>query len=94
MTIDRLGPVDPVSRLNKTGKVEKTERKSANDSVSFSSEAKNLSELYKAAEEVKLAADVRADKVAELKKKINDPDYINQKVLDNVAEKIMDMFNI
>lgn len=93
MTIERLGPVDPMQRLSQT---EKTQRpaKPENDSVSFSDEARMKAELLHVAELVRQASDVRADRVAEVKKKLEDPNYINDVVIEHVAEQIMDMFSL
>jgi negative regulator of flagellin synthesis FlgM len=94
MTIDRLGPVDPVSKWNKTEKTSRTNKKAKPDSIDVSSEAKTMGEIYKATEEVKLSPEVRQDKIAEVKEKLKDPSYIDDKVLESVAESIMDVFKI
>lgn len=94
MTIDRLGPVDPVSKFNKSSRAEKTVPKEKNDAVNVSDEARNMSEIYKVAAEVKAAPDVRLDRVEEVKLKLQDPNYIDDKVLNSVAEEIMKSFGI
>ncbi len=94
MTIEGLGPVDPVSKYNKTEKSEKPSKTQKNDSINVSAEAKNLGEIYKAAEGVKNSPDVRQDRIDEVKEKLKDPSYINDKVIESVAGKIMDMFEI
>ena len=93
MTIERLGPVDPVQRFSQT---EKTQRaaKPENDSVDFSEEARMKAEIFQIAEQVRKAPDIRMDRVAEVKKKLEDPNYIDDAVVEHVAEQIMDMFNI
>ncbi len=93
MTIERLGPVDPVQRYSQA---EKTQRaaKPENDSVDFSDEAKMKAEVYQIAEQVRKAPDVRADRVEEVKKKLEDPNYIDDIVVEHVAEQIMDMFSL
>ena len=94
MTIDKLGPIDPVSKFNKTNKTDRKDKTSKSDSVNISSDAKNMSEVYKAIEEVKLSPDIRLEKIEEIKKKLQDPNYIDQKVLESVADSIMDSFGI
>ena len=94
MTIERLGPLDPVSKFNKTDKASKPAKKDGTDSISFSEEAKSKGEIYKATEEVKLAPQIRQDRVDEVKKKLEDPDYIDEKVVEAVAEKVMDIFEL
>lgn len=94
MTIEGLGPVDPVSKLNKTEKSERPAKSDKKDSISVSAEAKSMGELYKAAESVKASSDVREDRIAEVREKLKDPSYINDKIIEAVADNIMDLFNI
>ncbi len=94
MTIERLGPVDPVAKFNKSEKTTRPEKKSKSDSINVSDEAKSMGELYKATESVKQAPDVRQDRINEVKEKLKDPSYINDKVLESVADSVMDLFKI
>ncbi len=94
MTIDRLGPVDPLSNFSKTEKSAKTVSKDKNDSISFSEEAKNKGEIYRATESVKLAPDIREDRVAEVKEKLKDPSYISDKILESVADSVLEIFGL
>jgi negative regulator of flagellin synthesis FlgM len=94
MTIDKLGPVDPVSKFNKPEKVSKPSKKEKSDSISFSEEAKSKGEIYKATQETKLAPEVRQDRIDEVKKKLQDPSYIDEKIIEAVAEKVMDLFEL
>jgi negative regulator of flagellin synthesis FlgM len=94
MTIDRLGPVDPISRFNKTEKTQRTEKKEAKDSVSLSEESKLKAELLKISKDVKSSDDVRMDRIAEVKKKLEDPSYINDSVVEMVADRIMESFGL
>ncbi|MBN1648879.1 MAG: flagellar biosynthesis anti-sigma factor FlgM [Spirochaetales bacterium] len=94
MTIDKLGPIDPVSKFNKTNKTGRIDKKEKADSINISEDAKSMSEVYKATEEVKLAPDIRLERIDEIKKKLQDPNYINRKVIESVADSIMDSFGI
>ncbi|MFP4373568.1 MAG: flagellar biosynthesis anti-sigma factor FlgM [Spirochaetaceae bacterium] len=94
MTIEPLGPIDPIHKLNQPGKAEQQKRTEGKDSVSFSDEARMKAEVYRVGEEVKATDDVRADRVAEVKSKLQDPNYIDDKVIDTVADRIMDMLDI
>ncbi|MFP4563606.1 MAG: flagellar biosynthesis anti-sigma factor FlgM [Spirochaetia bacterium] len=94
MTIEGLGPVDPISKHNKTEKTSRPQKAEKSDSINVSEEAKNMGELYKAAESVKSSPDVRAEKIAEIKEKLKDPSYIDDKVIESVADSIMEMFEI
>ncbi len=91
MAIERLGPIDPIAQYNKAGKAVRQEKKDVSDSISVSDEGKMKAEFFQAVETVRLAPDVRADRIAELKKRINEPGYINQKVIDIVADRLLDV---
>ena len=41
-------------------------------------------------ETVKAAPDVREDRIAEVKAKLQDPNYINDAVVNSVADRLMD----
>jgi negative regulator of flagellin synthesis FlgM len=94
MTVDRLGPVDPVSKYKNTSKTSRTPYVQGQDSVDVSEEAKAKAELLRAAEIVRANSDIREDRVAEAKKRLEDPNYINDTVKGLVADRIMDMFGI
>ena len=94
MTIEGLGPIDAVQKYNKHGKVRSAESQAKADDISFSNEAKAMGELYKATEEVKLAEDVRMDRIEEVKAKLQDPNYINDTILEGVADTILDVFGL
>jgi len=94
MTIDRLGGIDPLQNVNKTQKPHRVSGTNPSDSISLSSEAKELSEVYSAMEAAKAAPDVRADKVAAVMEKMKDPSYINDSVVDMVADRMMDVFGV
>ena len=94
MSIDRLGPVDPVQRLNKTHKPERPAEKPGSDSVSFSEEAKLKADILRMDAQVRDSSDVRNDRIAEVKEKLRNPSYINDAVVEVVADRIMDMFDV
>lgn len=89
MTIDRVGAPDPLSNVNKTQKTSRTKR-AKSDAIEVSEEAKSKAEVYKAAELAKGAPEIRWELVDRAKQKLKDPDYINQEVLESVADKIID----
>jgi len=94
MTIERLGPTEPISNYNKTGKVSKSDSLLGKDSIEVSEEAKQKAEVFKALESLRSVPDIREDRVAEVKKKLEDPNYINEKVIESVADRILDLFKI
>ena len=94
MTVDRINPLEPLQPGKKTGRSGQLDRGKENDSISLSSEAVEKAELLRAMELVSAAGDVRAERVAELKKKINDPSYINDTIIKATADRILDAFGI
>jgi negative regulator of flagellin synthesis FlgM len=94
MTIERINVPDPISKLKKTENTTKTTKGTEKDSVNLSDEAKIKADLYNATETVKISPDIRADRVEEVKKKLQDPSYLSDKIIESVAEKIMKYFEV
>ena len=90
MTIDRIGSIDPIQPGKKPGQASHARVTQGADSISISSEAHEKAELYRIHQLAAGAADVRAERVAELKEKINDPTYINDAILNATANKLID----
>ena len=90
MTIDRIGSVDPIQPGKKPGQTSQVKGNPNEDVISISSEALAKSELHRIQELVAAAPESRAEKIAELKTKINDPSYINDKVINATADNIID----
>ena len=88
--IDRLNPIDPLQNPKKPDGSRKVEKGSRGDSIAVSSEAVEKGELFRVIELAKAAPDVRAEKVAELKAKIDDPAYLDERVLSATADRILD----
>ncbi|MGI5101993.1 flagellar biosynthesis anti-sigma factor FlgM [Treponema vincentii] len=94
MTIDRLNGIDPVKPVQPIQRTQRTEVLNKADAVSVSSEARVLSDANIALEAVRNAPDIREDKVAEVKKKFEDPSYINNALLELVADRILDDYGL
>ncbi|MDR0598763.1 MAG: flagellar biosynthesis anti-sigma factor FlgM [Treponema sp.] len=94
MTIDRISPLEPFQPGKKSGRSGQVEKGKNTDSISLSSEAVAKSELYQAMELVSSADEVRAERIAQLKAKINDPSYLNDKVIQATAEKILESLGL
>ena len=94
MTIDRLGPVDPLGKYKNVSKTSRASYVLGRDSIDVSEEAKAKAELLKATEIVRSSPDIREDRIAEVKRRMEDPNYINDSVKGLVADRIMDMFGI
>jgi negative regulator of flagellin synthesis FlgM len=94
MTVERIGPLDPASNVNKTEKPAKLKAKSDVDSINVSEEARSKAEVFKALEAAKTAPDVRMDRVEEVKRKLKDPSYPSQEVIEKAADEILKSFGI
>ncbi len=94
MTIEKIGSPDPLSNVNKTDKTHKSLKNGEKDSINLSEEAKSKSEIYNATETAKMAPSIRADRVEEVKRKLEDPAYINDKLIADLADKIIEYFEI
>ena len=90
MTIDRIGSIDPIQPNKKPGKTNQVNTPQKADSISISSEAQEKAELLRIREIVAAAPEIRAERVAELKEKINDPKYFEDRVINATADKIID----
>lgn len=90
MTIDRLNGIDPVKPVQPIRRTHKVETLEKTDAVSVSREARVLSDANLALEAVRNAPDVREDKVAEMKRKFADPSYVDNTLLELVADRILD----
>jgi negative regulator of flagellin synthesis FlgM len=94
MTIGRIDHIDPLPPGKKPGRSDHVKESENSDFISVSRAALEKAELYRAMELVSAAPDVRADRIAELRQKINDPDYVNERIINATAEKIMDAFGL
>ena len=92
MTIDRLNGIDPVKLVQPIRRTHKVETLEKTDAVSLSREARVAADANLALEAVRNAPDIREDKVAEMKRKFADPSYINNALLELVADKILDNY--
>ena len=90
MTIDRVGPIEPIQPGKRPGRTGQVNESPKADSISISSEAQEKAELLRIKELAAAAPDVRLDRVAEIKEKINDPSYLDDKVMNATANKLID----
>ena len=90
MTIDRIGSIDPIQPEKKPGRASQVNQSPKTDSISISSEAQEKAELFRIRELAAAAPETRADRVAELREKINDPAYLNDKVMNATADRLID----
>jgi negative regulator of flagellin synthesis FlgM len=94
MKIQGLNGVEQVQNLKKSAGIEKPAGNAqAEPTVHISKTAANREDFLHALEIVKAAdtPDIRADRVAELKAKINDPAYINESLIKLTADRVVDL---
>ncbi len=94
MTVERIGPLDPASNLPKSDRPARTKAKSDVDSINVSQEARSKAEVFNAMEAAKGSPDVRVDRINEIKRKLQDPSYPSQEVIEKTAEGIMKSFGV
>ena len=94
MTINNISGVNSIKGCSGIGKAAETVKIPEKDTISLSSEAKAMGEVFALSEELNTVPDIRMDKVEAAIQKIKDPNYLNQSVINNVADKIADMLGI
>ncbi len=94
MTVERVGFPDPVSKPKKTERPAPAEKAAATDSINVSEGAMEKAEIYNATEAAKSAPDLRMDRIEEVKRKLDDPMYITDKVIGELADRLMEVFKI
>ena len=90
MVIDKIGNINNIVETKKTKSISGNKSTKKSDSVQISSEGKKAAEVAKQTQIVKETADIRADKVKEIKEKIANGtyDFDNNEMLEMVADKI------
>ena len=90
MTVDRVSHVEPLQPGKKTGRVESAYAADRSDSINLSPEALAKAEKYQVVELIKASREIDESRIVELREKINDPSYINEKVVNATADNIME----
>ena len=94
MGINGINSLNNYNGYNRIQKKTPLDKPNAAGEVTISQEAREKAEMQRIIDMVKSAPDVRADRVAEVSDKLKDPNYINNTLLGNVADKILDVFGI
>ncbi|MCL2066727.1 MAG: flagellar biosynthesis anti-sigma factor FlgM [Treponema sp.] len=92
--INRIGQLDPIQPGKKPGRNDPVGGNDRTDSITLSPEAKEKAEMIQVVELIKSAPDIDELRIAELRQKINDPSYLNERVINATAEKIMAAFGV
>ncbi len=86
-SVTNVTQVNNVQNLRKTEATSKVVRES--DSISISQEAKDMAEALYMEKVANETPNVRADRIAEVKEKIKDPNYLNNAVINSAADKFL-----
>ena len=89
MTVNRIGHVEPIPSGRKPGRSEQVGGNDRTDSINLSSDAMKKAEMYQVVELIKAAPEIDEARIAELRQKIEDPSYMNEKVINATAENIV-----
>lgn len=90
--VNNVTQVNNVQNLRKTESSAKVDREV--DSISVSAEAKEMAEAYYLEKVANETPDVRADRIAEVKEKLKDPNYLNDAVIKSAADKFLSALGI
>ena len=95
MMIEKLVGTTPINNVQNTKRTSNAAKSTfGDDSVSISKEALAKADEYYLNQVAAETPDVRADRVAEVKAKIQDPNYLNSAVIASAADKIMESFGL
>jgi negative regulator of flagellin synthesis FlgM len=89
MTVNRIGHVEPILSGKKTGRSEQAGGNDKADTINLSTKAMEQAERYQVIELIKSAPELDEARIAELRQKIDDPSYINDRIVNATAEKIL-----
>jgi len=89
MEIRGVDPLRGVTQDTKVNKIPRRDGRDSSDEVEISEEARQLAEASKIEDIVRQTPDIREDRVAEVKAKLERGDYNREEVFDAVAERIM-----
>ncbi|MDR2543219.1 MAG: flagellar biosynthesis anti-sigma factor FlgM [Treponema sp.] len=89
MTVDRIGHVEPISPNKRTGRSERAGGSEKTDTINLSMEAMEQTERYQVIELIKSTPDLDEARIVELRQKLDDPSYLNDKVIKATADNIL-----
>jgi len=89
MTINRIGHLDPVLPGKKPGQNNQVGGSDRTDTINLSAGAMEKAERYQVLELIKSAPELDEARIIELRQKIDDPKYLNEKVINATADKLL-----
>jgi len=94
MTVERIGPLEQPSNVKKPERHSRIKSKSDVDSINVSEEARSKAEVFKATAAAKSAPDIRLERIADVKRKLQDPSYLSDEVIEKTADNILKSFGV
>ena len=89
MTVNKIGHLEPVSPGKKPGRNEPVGGNNRADTINLSDDALKKAEMYQVIELIKSAPELDEARIVELRQKIDDPNYLNEKVISATANNIL-----
>jgi len=89
MTVNRVGHLDPIPPGKRPGRNDHVGGTDRTDTVSISTEAKEKAERYQVLELINSIPELDEARIAELRQKIDDPAYLNDKIISATADRIL-----
>ncbi|MCL2411230.1 MAG: flagellar biosynthesis anti-sigma factor FlgM [Treponema sp.] len=89
MIVDRIGHVEPISLNRKTGRSEPRGGSEKTDTINLSTQAVEQAERYQVIELIRSAPDLDEARIVELRQRLEDPSYMNDRVIGSTADNIL-----
>ena len=89
MTVDRIGHLEPISPGKRTGRNERLGGTEKADTINLSAQAMEQAERYQVLELIKSAPELDEARIVELRQKLDDPSYLNEKVIKATADSLL-----
>jgi len=89
MTVNRIGHLEPIPPGKRPGRSEQVGGNNRADSINLSPEAKEQVERYQVLELIKSAPELDEARIVELRQKIDDPAYLNDRIINATADNIL-----
>jgi negative regulator of flagellin synthesis FlgM len=89
MTVNRIGHVEPILSGKRTGRNEPVGGDDKADTINLSAKAMEQAEKYQILELIKSAPELDEARIVELRQKIEDPSYLNDRIINATADNII-----
>jgi negative regulator of flagellin synthesis FlgM len=94
MNINRINPLETLNSVTKSEAVKQASPTNRGESITISTSTGSTEELLAIRTMALSAPDVREDKIAEIRAKLANPNYINDTLLNNTADKIIEFYRL